>query len=58
MLYLVGLGLAGKDSLTIRGKHVIEQADAVFLEAYTSVLLGEDCSVEQLVIEMSFFFII
>lgn len=39
MLYLVGLGLADERDITIRGLEVVKQAERVYLEAYTSILL-------------------
>lgn len=42
MLSFVGLGLHDERSITIRGRDVIQRADAVFVEFYTSVLPGTD----------------
>jgi Tetrapyrrole (Corrin/Porphyrin) Methylases len=39
MLYLVGLGLADETDITLKGLQIVKQADRVYLEAYTSVLL-------------------
>mmetsp|Transcript_24108 Transcript_24108/g.67923 ORF Transcript_24108/g.67923 Transcript_24108/m.67923 type:complete len:302 (+) Transcript_24108:25-930(+) len=40
VLYVIGLGLGDEKDVTIRGKELIESADHVFLEAYTSILGG------------------
>ena len=37
-LYLVGLGLDGEDSISVRGFNIVKRADRVFLENYTSRL--------------------
>jgi len=37
-LYLIGLGLGNEKDVTVRGLEAIRSCDAVFLEAYTSVL--------------------
>lgn len=39
MLYLVGLGLADEKDITIKGLEVVKNAERVYLEAYTSILL-------------------
>lgn len=39
MLYLVGLGLADEKDITVRGLEVVKNAERVYLEAYTSILL-------------------
>lgn len=39
MLYLVGLGLADEKDITVRGLEVVRNAERVYLEAYTSILL-------------------
>lgn len=41
MLYLVGLGLADEKDITVKGLEVVRQAERVYLEAYTAVLLVE-----------------
>lgn len=41
MLYLVGLGLADEKDITIKGLEVVKNAERVYLEAYTSILLVE-----------------
>jgi len=38
MLYLIGLGLGEPDDITVKGLNIIKSADAVYLEAYTSIL--------------------
>ncbi len=40
MLIFVGLGLYDLDDISIKGLKAIKEADAVFLESYTSVLTG------------------
>jgi diphthine synthase len=40
VLYLIGLGLGDVDDITLKGLKLIQAADAVFLEAYTSLLLS------------------
>jgi len=40
MLYLIGLGLGDAKDVTVKGLEVIKSADKVFLEAYTSILMG------------------
>ena len=42
MLTFVGLGLYDLDDISVKGVHAIEEADHVFLEAYTSRLMGTD----------------
>ncbi|CAK39969.1 hypothetical protein CBS115989_2664 [Aspergillus niger] len=39
MLYLVGLGLADKTDITVRGLEIVKKAERVYLEAYTAILL-------------------
>ena len=39
MLFLVGLGLADETDITVKGLSVVQRADRVYLEAYTSILL-------------------
>lgn len=46
MFTLVGLGLGDVKDITVRGLEAVRAADKVFLEAYTSFLIG--CSVEAL----------
>ena len=38
MLYLVGLGLGDAKDITVKGLEIVQDADFVFLEGYTSVL--------------------
>ena len=42
MLWFIGLGLWDLEDVSVRGRRVIEEADRVFLEGYTSVLMGAD----------------
>ncbi len=42
MLWFVGLGLWDLEDISLRGRRVIAAADQVFLEGYTSVLMGAD----------------
>ncbi|KAG7358447.1 diphthine synthase [Nitzschia inconspicua] len=37
-LYMIGLGLGDEKDITVRGLELVQQADMVFLEAYTSIL--------------------
>ena len=39
MLYLVGLGLADEKDITVQGLEIVQKAERVYLEAYTSILL-------------------
>ncbi len=39
MLYLIGLGLADETDITVKGLEIVKNADRVYLEAYTSILL-------------------
>lgn len=39
MLYLVGLGLADENDITVKGLAIVKRAERVYLEAYTSILL-------------------
>ncbi len=38
VLYIIGLGLHDEKDITVRGLEVVRSCDAIFLEAYTSVL--------------------
>lgn len=40
MLYLIGLGLAYPEDITVRGLAVVKRAKRVYLEAYTSILMS------------------
>lgn len=40
MLIFVGLGLYDLDDISVKGLHAIKEADALFLESYTSILAG------------------
>lgn len=40
MLYLIGLGLAHPEDITVRGLAVAKRAKRVYLEAYTSILMA------------------
>lgn len=39
MLYIIGLGLADEKDISARGLEIVRQAERVYLEAYTAVLL-------------------
>jgi diphthine synthase len=41
VLYLIGLGLGDADDITLKGLKLVQAADMVFLEAYTSLLLSD-----------------
>lgn len=43
-IYFIGLGLGSEKDVTVRGLEAIRSCDAVFLEAYTSILPGVDVS--------------
>jgi len=45
VLYLIGLGLADENDITLKGLELIKKSDTVYLESYTSVM---QCSKEQL----------
>ena len=47
MLYLIGLGLCDPNDITVKGLEVVKAAARVYLEAYTSILIG--CGKEELV---------
>jgi diphthine methyl ester synthase len=38
MLYLVGLGLADEQDITLRGLNAIKRCTRIYLESYTSIL--------------------
>ncbi|HJJ77943.1 MAG TPA: diphthine synthase, partial [Methanocorpusculum sp.] len=40
MLTFIGLGLFDEYDVSVRGAEAIRNADTVFLEVYTSVLMG------------------
>ncbi|RKP06486.1 diphthine synthase [Thamnocephalis sphaerospora] len=40
MLYFIGLGLGDERDVSVRGLEVIKRCERVYLEAYTSVLMG------------------
>lgn len=40
MLYIIGLGLNDEKDITVKGLEAIQKCDAVFLEAYTSILIS------------------
>ena len=40
MLYLVGLGLWDKEDISLKGKKAIERSDNVYIDTYTSILMG------------------
>ncbi len=44
-LFIIGLGLGGAKDITLRGQELVDKADKVYLENYTSVL---QCSVKEL----------
>lgn len=48
VLFLVGLGLGDPTDITLKGLEAVKSADKIYLEAYTSFLVGEG-SVESLV---------
>lgn len=48
VLYIIGLGLGDEKDITVRGLEIVKKCDAIFLEAYTSVLQGGVSSTEKL----------
>jgi diphthine synthase len=46
MLYLIGIGLADKKDITVKGLEAVKTCDTIYLEHYTSVL--PDSTVEEL----------
>ncbi|KAI1280644.1 Diphthine methyl ester synthase [Halotydeus destructor] len=42
MLYLIGLGLGDPQDITVKGLDIVRSVDKVYLEAYTSILCGEN----------------
>lgn len=41
MLYIIGLGLADEKDISVKGLEIVKNADRVYLEAYTAILLVE-----------------
>ncbi|KAK6343198.1 diphthine synthase [Orbilia blumenaviensis] len=39
MLYCIGLGLSDEKDITVKGLEIVRQAERVYLEAYTSILM-------------------
>ena len=39
MFYIIGLGLADEKDISVKGLEIVRQADRVYLEAYTAILL-------------------
>ncbi len=46
VLYMIGLGLGDADDITVKGLKIVQSADVVILEAYTSVLLAAQGTVQ------------
>ncbi|TKA66699.1 Diphthine methyl ester synthase [Friedmanniomyces simplex] len=46
MLYIIGLGLADERDVSVKGLEIIRQAERVYLEAYTAVLLVDQQQLE------------
>ncbi|KAL1872804.1 hypothetical protein VTK73DRAFT_1275 [Phialemonium thermophilum] len=46
MLYLVGLGLSDETDITVKGLEAVKRASRVYLEAYTSILLVDQSTLE------------
>jgi diphthine methyl ester synthase len=44
VLYMIGLGLGDEDDITLKGYKILKRADVIFLEAYTSILVGSSIS--------------
>ena len=47
MLYLIGLGLADVDDLTVKGLRIIKQCLEVYLETYTTILQIDQKTIEE-----------
>lgn len=39
MFHIIGLGLADEKDISIKGLEIVRNADRVYLEAYTAILL-------------------
>jgi hypothetical protein len=39
MLYFIGLGLADEKDISVKGLEIVKNAERVYLEAYTAILL-------------------
>ncbi|KAK5725343.1 diphthine synthase [Elasticomyces elasticus] len=46
MLYIIGLGLADERDVSVKGLEIIREAERVYLEAYTAVLLVDQKQLE------------
>lgn len=53
MLFLVGIGLGDVKDITVKGLEIVKEADKVYLEAYTSILCGDNNSKECMVWNVS-----
>ena len=42
VLYLIGLGLADEEDITLKGLKAVRSCSKVYLESYTSILLVDD----------------
>lgn len=42
VLYLIGLGLADEEDITLKGLRAVQSCSKVYLESYTSILLVDD----------------
>lgn len=47
VLYLIGLGLGDEDDITVKGLKIVQSADIIFLESYTSILGVDKDRLEQ-----------
>ncbi len=47
MLYLIGLGLADVDDLTVKGLRIIKNCKEVYLETYTTILQIDQKTLEE-----------
>jgi diphthine synthase len=41
MFYFIGLGLADEKDITVKGLEIVKNAERVYLEAYTAILMVE-----------------
>ena len=47
MLYIIGLGLADVDDLTVKGLRIIKNCKEVYLETYTTILQIDQKTLEE-----------
>ena len=47
MLYLIGLGLADVDDITVKGLRILKNCQEVYLETYTTILQVDQKTLEE-----------